>query len=80
MKNKPVELNDSRLLDEEEEYFEESVEKKSSSNKASAWLVSILVHALILGSLLYILMPGKEKMEDVIITTTPIPEIEEEPS
>ncbi|PCJ60613.1 MAG: hypothetical protein COA79_08565 [Planctomycetota bacterium] len=76
MKTNQVNVNGEMVFENDDAFFEEEIEKKHSNSKASAWLISLLVHSFILGSLFYMLMPSQEK--EVVITTTPIPQHEEE--
>ncbi|PCJ53523.1 MAG: hypothetical protein COA79_22830, partial [Planctomycetota bacterium] len=65
--------------DEDEEFLDDEEENRSKGAAAApAWIISILVHAILIGSLLYILMDREDKIKDAIITTTPIPPEEEE--
>ncbi|PCJ57084.1 MAG: hypothetical protein COA79_17290 [Planctomycetota bacterium] len=75
---KEAQIDSNNDIDYEDDFYDEELDQKSSNSKIAPWIISILVHGLLLASLLYMLMPRQEKIKDAIITTTPIPEVEEE--
>jgi len=73
------EYNDEEdQFEDDEEFLDEEEENSKSAAAAPAWIISILVHAILISSLLYMLMPRDDKIKDAIIQTTPIPPEEEE--
>ncbi|PCJ52541.1 MAG: hypothetical protein COA79_23330 [Planctomycetota bacterium] len=67
--------NDDRSTDQE--LYQDEEEHSLKAAAAPAWIISILVHAVLIASLLYMLMPRENKIKDTIITTSVLPPVEE---
>ena len=68
-------------VDNEDQLENEELEQEEGSNKkigaAPIWIISILLHSIVIAALAYIIVEQAKKKEDVIITTQVVAEVEE---
>lgn len=72
---------DDEIIEDGFDYDLDEIENSESNRKNQGmfvWLISTMIHAIIIGALTLILMHKGEKPKDVVITTTMLPEIIEE--
>ena len=70
-----VEVDNLNALENEE--FIEADKSKKKFKAAPVWIISLLLHGIVVAGLAYIIVEKAKKTEDIIVTTQVIAEVEE---